>query len=277
MVQKNEEVNYQGRKGRITNVMGEEPNQAAHIRFDDGEERVLMVSELNASSGSGLSGKKLNEAQIGRGQSGGGRIIPPAGSSGQYADVTEPPLEGSGGGGQVEEEVDPGYDIDVDNGPKPDVGTNDKGAGTGDTSEGLKADGKDVDSPRRRILGLEEIITYIEPVTRKIVDRNGRRIEVGTTVSLKARIIKFHGADKVEVLYPPYVNQSTIPIWSSERTRLELPSQDDPKKGNGSAYEGLMFTYKDGKVVDANGNEAKQPELEKQEKITVKTKYIEKF
>lgn len=304
MVQQNEEVNFQGRKGRVTSVMGNEPNQAVSIRFDDNTERVVMVSELQNAAGAGMSGSKLNEEQIAghggqdrdriKGRIGGPQVdnslpgketkpVPTPytnknpdyqrGMSGTYADVTEPPLEGGeptpplGEGDGGTKPIDP----DADTTP------NDSGPGTGDTGAGLKADGKDVDSPRRRLLGTEEIVTYIEPVTRKIVDRNGRKLEVGTTISLKARLIKFHGADKVEVLYPPYVNQSQIPIWSSERNRLELPSQDDPSKGNGSAYEGMMFSYKDGQVVDANGNEVKQPELEKQEKITVPVKYVEKF
>ena len=284
MVQQNEEVNYQGRRGRVTNVMGEVPNQAVHVRFDDGSERVLMVSELESSS-TGDSGKSLNEKQIGRGQSSGGRIEPPS-MNRPHVDNTLPgsdkpkptPYSGSGTS-EYRKQQDATANVD-DSGtitPQSEEPVIDLGPGTGDTGAGLKADGKDVDSNNRRILGTEEIITKIEPVTRKVVDRNGRKLEVGTTISLKARLIKFHGADKVEVLYPPYVIGSQIPIYDNERKRLELPSQDDPSKGNGSAYEGMMFSYKDGQVVDANGNEVKQPELEKQVKLEVPTKYVEKF
>jgi hypothetical protein len=307
MVSQGESVNYQGRTARVENVLGEEPNQAVSIKFDDGSTKVVMQGELSAPSGSGLSGSKLNQEQISRGQSGGGSIRPPrvdntlpeperggaqpkptpyANQDKDYiggmssggkrgigrADTTEPPL-GEGEpvppleGGSIEEDQTP----------------NDAGPGTGDSGAGLKADGKDVDSARRRLLGTEEIVVYIEPVTRKIVDRNGRKIEIGTTVNLKARIIKFHGADKAEVLYPPYIPVSNIPVWSSERNRLENRLQDGDTSGepvgSGVAYEGYQYSYKDGKVVDANGNEAKDEDFKKykQEKLVVRTRDIEKF
>jgi hypothetical protein len=271
MVQKNEEVNYQGRRGRVTNVLGDEPNQAVSIKFDDGSERVVMQNELENSGGSGERGKELNEKQIGRGQSGGGSIVPPhaaqmpsqkpqqqsqsSSSQSQYSDtdVTQ------------REEQTPRTEEFKDSGP-----------GTGDSAEGLKADGKDVDSTNRRLLGLEELITQIEPVTRKIVDRNGRKLEVGTTVSLKARLIKFHGADKVEIAYPPYVPTSQVPVWSDERKRLEMANEE--QKPSGAVYEGMQYQYKDGKVVDANGNEVKQEEQPiKQQKLQVESRFVEKF
>ena len=284
MVQKNEEVNFQGRRGRVTEVMGEEPNQAVKVKFDDGSERIIMGSEIENPSGSGESGKSLNEKQIGRGQSGGGNIVPPNtmqrdkefGKADSRAEGSvEPPLEGGTPEPPLEESGPPEWGME-EKPPQELVGENDKGAGTGDTSEGLKSDGKDVDSPRRRILGLEEIVTYIEPQKRKIVDRNGRRVEVGSTVSLKARVIKFHGADKVEIAYPPYVPVSQIPVWNEEKKQLEMANEEG--KPSGAKYEGMQYSYNEGKVVDANGQEVKQEKQPiKQTKMTVESRFVEKF
>jgi hypothetical protein len=259
MVQANEQVNYQGRRAWVVSTQGNEPNQVVNIRFEDGTERIIMSGELGEAKGTGLSGTKLNEAQI----------AGHAGADRQYA----------GGAGEYRKEQDKNAKVD-DYGtitPQMDEPVIDLGPGTGDTGAGLKADGKDVDSNNRRLLGTEEIITKIEPVTRKVVDKNGRKLEVGTTISIKARLIKFHGADKVEVLYPPYIRQSGIPIWVEERKRLELPNQDDPTQGSGAEYLDAIYHYENGQVVDANGKEAPKFEPEKQERLTIPVKYVEKF
>ena len=268
MVEKNSEVNYQGRRGRVTNVLGDEPNQAVSIKFDDGSERVVMQNELEQSSGSGERGKELNEKQIGRGQSGGGSIVPPHAAQMPAKEFNRPTQNQSSSSKSSQQS-----DTDITTHTEE---FKDSGPGTGDSAEGLKADGKDVDSTNRRLLGLEELITQIEPVTRKIVDRNGRKLEVGTTVSLKARLVKFHGADKVEIAYPPYVPTSQIPVWSEERKRLEMANEE--QKPSGAAYEGMQYRYDNGKVVDANGNEVKQEEQPiKQQKLQVESRFVEKF
>ena len=284
---KGEQVSYQGATAEVINVMGEEPNQIFTLRLTDGNERVATLNEINQRGGLQGSNVFAGSPSSMQGNDRDVRFeLPNANQSNDVGTRAEPPVEPPLEGG----EPTPPWGIDEGGEKPPEAildGANDAGPGTGDTGAGLKADGKDVDSPRRRLLGTEEIVTYIEPVTRRVVDKNGRNIEIGTTVSVKARIIGFKsggkdeagnkGGLKAEVIYPPYRIGSTVPIWSAERNRLEIPNQDNPDEAGGTPYEDAIFSYKDGKVVDANGTEAKRPELQKQEKLLIDVRHIERF
>jgi hypothetical protein len=293
-----DKVSYQGREANVSNIMGTEPNQIFTLKFDDGTERVATANELGAANKPHVDNtlpsnqpNRPNQDLPKRGgfeQEGTGRFEGSGGSMQGKDRDTRYELPSAG-----KPEPTPFGDVPIVDPKPPSVGgegdntPNDQGAGTGDTGAGLKADGKDVDSPRRRLLGTEEIVTYIEPVTRRVVDRNGRTLEIGQTVSIKARIIGFKdrgrdeagnkGGLKAEVIYPPYRIGSTIPIWSEERKRLEIPNQDDVNVAGGAPYEDGIFSYKDGKIVDANGNEPPKQELQKQEKLVIDVRHVERF
>jgi hypothetical protein len=272
MVQQNEMVNYQGRRAKVTSVQGEPPNQILNIRFDDNSERIVTLAEIAQSdkptqlpsSPNKPTQPIYNPKPVRPNQDLPDYGKPKATPYGnQRADVTEPPLEGG--------EPTPPFGIEEGGDATP----NDLGPGTGDSGAGLKADGKDVDSPRRRLLGTEEIVVYIEPVTRKVVDRNGRKLEVGTTISIKARIIGMKENGMVEVLYPPYTRTSPFPVWSADRERLEYANEDN--EPNGNEYSDGIYSYRDGKVQDANGNPPPEFEAMKQTKLQVPVKFVERF
>jgi len=89
--------------------------------------------------------------------------------------------------------------------------------GSGDTGAGLAADGKDnagvVNKPSnvnasvtmKRLLGTEEIEVKVSRQSLRVVDKNGRKLEVGQVVNLKVKILSFGADNQVEVVYPPYV------------------------------------------------------------------------
>jgi hypothetical protein len=264
----NDRVKYQGYGATVINVMGTAPHQVLTIRFDDGKERTVTASEITEKE------KNLSPSQ---GQNAGMSDYEQGMSTGSIAGRAEtggstPPLGEGNPEPPLKEDVGdpPPYGIDIT-----DQTPNDAGPGTGDSGAGLKADGKDVDSARRRLLGTEEIVVYIEPVTRKVVDANGRTIRVGDTVSIAAKIVGFKGAKEVEILYPPHVPANPFPVYNDKSKRLEMA--DAEGKPNGTEYTGGMFTNDNGTVKDASGNPPPRFEPIKQNKLTIKVDDLRKF
>jgi len=138
--------------------------------------------------------------------------------------------------------------------------------GSGDTAAGLKADGKDVDASAsnkssdnnapitlKRLLGTEEIEVKVSRQSLRVVDKNGRKLEVGQVVNLRVKIESFGPDNNVEVVYPPHVNEG--------------PKLNDKKDGLVTIDN--RYKVVDGKIVNVA--------VETQHKLTVKADKVERF
>jgi hypothetical protein len=121
----------------------------------------------------------------------------------------------------------------------------------------------------RRMHGTEEVLVQANRGTLRILDKNGRRLEIGNVVSLPVRIVGLYSADEVEVVYPPY-----IPVVE------EVPTINEGqlKNADGSNYNGTLYTINDSnEVVDVN---TKQPpnmdEMPKQNTLTVASSQLDR-
>jgi len=150
---------------------------------------------------------------------------------------------------------------------------------TGDTAAGLKADGKDVSASAasnrptdanvpvimKRLLGTEEIEVKVSRQSLRVVDKNGRKLEVGQVVNLRVRILSFGPDNQIEVVYPPYINEG--------------PKLNDKKDGLVTIDD--RYKVVDGKIVNVADNKPyvvdSSVKVETQHKLTVKADKVERF
>lgn len=122
----------------------------------------------------------------------------------------------------------------------------------------------------RRLHGTEEVLVQANRASVAIIDRNGRRLEVGGVVNLPVRIIGMNDADNIEVVYPPFIP-----------TVEEVPTIDagQLKNGDGSNYTGSTYKISENnEVVNAQTNEPpNMDEMPRQERLTVAAARLERF
>lgn len=121
----------------------------------------------------------------------------------------------------------------------------------------------------RRLHGTEEILVQANRATLSVIDRNGRRLEVGAVVNLPVRIIGLNSAQEVEVVYPPFIQQ-VEPVPTNEAGQLKNP--------DGSNYSGSLYKLNDSNViVNVNTNEPpNMDEMPKQQTLTVEAVKLER-
>jgi len=129
------------------------------------------------------------------------------------------------------------------------------------------------DSPilTRRLMGTEELEVKISRQSLRVVDKNGRKLEVGQTVYIPVRILSFASGSEVEVVYPPYLHSTeVIPELNNQKDAMVNPE-------TGLPYVGMDYKIASGKVVNSkDGKEPDRSEMPEQIVMVVKASNMER-